>query len=213
MLLILSVARRAGEGERELRSGRWTGWRPTHLLGTRVSGKTLGIVGFGRIGQAVAARAHHGFGMRVIYHSRTPGNAAMERATGATRSDSLESLLSYSDFVSLHTPATPETHHLIDAARLRLMQHRAFLVNTSRGDVVDEEALADALDERIIAGAALDVYETEPVVNARLLNRENVVLLPHLGSATIESRVAMGRRALANIDAFLSNRELPDRVG
>lgn len=211
MLLILSVARRAGEGERELRSGQWAGWRPTHLLGTRVSGKTLGIVGFGRIGRAVAARAHHGFGMRVIYHSRTRADSRTEEITGA-RSESLEALLNQSDFVSLHCPATPETHHLINATRLRAMQRHAFLVNTSRGDVVDEEALADALDARIIAGAALDVYESEPAVNARFLNRDNVVLLPHLGSATMESRVAMGQRAIANIDAFVAQHRLPDRI-
>lgn len=212
MLLILSVARRSGEGERELRSGRWTGWRPTHLLGTRVSGKTLGIVGFGRIGRAVAVRAHLGFGMRVVYHSRTRADDRTAQVTGASKSDSLKALLNQSDFVSLHCPATPETHHLIGADQLRSMPRHAFLVNTSRGDVVDEEALADALDQGIIAGAALDVYESEPLVNARFLNRENVVLLPHLGSATLESRVAMGQRAIANIDAFVEQRPLPDRI-
>ena len=212
LLLILAVARRAGEGERELRSGKWTGWRPTHLLGSRVSGKTLGIVGFGRIGRAVAARAHNGFGMKVIYHSRTRADAATEQATGASQSDSLETLLQQSDFVSLHCPATPETRHLINEPRLRHMQPHAYLVNTSRGDVVDERALVAALDEKRIAGAALDVYDGEPRVNLELLNRENVVLLPHLGSATVESRVAMGRRAIANIDAFVAQRPLPDRI-
>jgi glyoxylate reductase len=212
LLLVLAVARRAGEGERELRDGKWTGWRPTHMLGTRVSGKTLGIIGFGRIGQAVAQRAHHGFGMRVIYHSRRPANAESEKRAGASRSDSLESLLEQSDFVSLHTPATPETHHLMSAERFRSMQRHAFLINTSRGDVVDEEALINALDEKWIAGAALDVYEGEPTINPRLLGRENVVVLPHLGSATVESRVAMGRRALANIEAFITGRDLPNRV-
>src|SRR5688572_44963 len=212
MLLILAVARRAGEGERELRSGKWSGWRPTHLLGTRVSGKTLGIIGFGRIGQAVAARAHHGFGMRVIYHSRTPADSATEQKTGARKSESLEALLRQSDFVSLHCPSTPETHHLINAARLRLMQPHAYLVNTSRGDVVDEQALVAALDEKLIAGAALDVYETEPAINPRLVQREDVVLLPHLGSATMESRVAMGQRTLLNIVAFVAKNALPDRI-
>ena len=212
MLLILAAARRASEGERELRSGNWSGWRPTHLLGTRVSGKTLGIIGFGRIGQAVAARAHHGFGMRVIYHSRTAADSEIEQKTGAKTSESLEALLKQSDFVSLHCPSTPETHHLINAARLRAMQPHAYLVNTSRGDVVDEQALVTALDEKLIAGAALDVYETEPAINPRLLEREDVVLLPHLGSATMESRVAMGRRALANIAAFIANESLPDRI-
>ena len=212
LLLILAVARRAGEGERELRAGKWTGWRPTHLLGSRVSGKTLGIIGFGRIGRAVAARAHDGFGMKVIYHSRTPADSETERATGASRSDSLEGFLKQSDFVSLHCPATPETRHLMNEDRLRQMQPHAYLVNTSRGDVVDERALLAALDEKRIAGAALDVFDGEPRVNPQLLNRENVVLLPHLGSATMESRVAMGRRAIANIDAFVAQQPLPDRI-
>ena len=212
LLLILTVARRAGEGERELRAGQWTGWRPTHLLGSRVSGKTLGIIGFGRIGRAVALRAHNGFGMKILYHSRTPADSATEQTTGASRSDSLESLLQQSDFISLHCPATPETHHLINETRLRHMPPHAFLVNTSRGDVVDERALVAALDDKRIAGAALDVFEGEPRVNPRLLNRENVVLLPHLGSATMESRVAMGRRVIANIDAFVTQRPLPDRI-
>lgn len=212
MLLILAVARRGGEGERELRAGRWTGWRPTHLLGTRVNGKVLGIVGFGRIGQAVASRARHGFGMRVLYHSRHAASEEVERETGAIQSDSLDALLRESDFVSLHVPATPETRHLINADRLKCMQPHAFLVNTSRGDVVDEEALIAALDKGRIAGAALDVFDGEPVVNPRLSGRENVVLLPHLGSATMESRVAMGRRAIDNIDAFVAKRELPDRI-
>ena len=212
MLLILAIARRASEGERELRAGRWTGWRPTHLLGARVTGKTLGIVGFGRIGQAVASRAHHGFGMRVLYHSRHQADAAIEHRTGASSVGSLEALLHEADFVSLHCPATPETRHLINAAALREMQRHAFLVNTSRGDVVDEAALIAALDEGVIAGAALDVHEQEPAVHQSLTARENVVLLPHIGSATVESRVAMGRRAIVNIEAFVANRELPDRI-
>ena len=212
MLLILAVARRANEGERELRAGKWTGWRPTHLLGTRVTGKTLGIVGFGRIGQAVAARAHHGFGMRVLYHSRRRADQDTELRTGAGSSASLEALLHESDFVSLHCPATPETRHLMNTTTLRAMQHHAFLINTARGDVVDQDALITALDEGVIAGAALDVYEGEPHVNQRLIDRDNVVLLPHIGSATVESRVAMGRRAIANIDAFVEHRDLPDRL-
>ena len=211
LLLILAVARRAGEGERELRAGQWTGWRPTHLLGTRMSGKTLGIIGFGRIGKAVAQRAHDGFGMRVIYHTRQR-HSQSESPSDATRSESLEALLHESDFVSLHCPSTPETRHLMNAERFRSMQRHAFLINTSRGDVVDEDALLEALDDQQIAGAALDVYEGEPAINPRLLGRENLVLLPHLGSATVESRVAMGRRAIANIEAFVEQRELPDRI-
>jgi glyoxylate reductase len=213
LLLLLAVARRASEGERELRAGEWTGWRPTHMLGTRVSGKTLGIVGFGRIGQAVAKRAHFGFGMRIVYNSRRRAEPDAERASSASWLDSLDELLGVSDVVSLHCPATPETHHLMNVDRFRRMQPHAFLVNTSRGDVVEEDALLTALDERWIAGAALDVYEGEPSINQRLIGRNDLVLLPHLGSATVESRVAMGRRALANIDAFLTGRELPDRIG
>ena len=212
MLLILAAARRAGEGERELRAAQWTGWRPTHMLGTRVTGKVLGIVGFGRIGQAVASRAHHGFGMRVVYHSRHAANSEIEERTGARNSGSLENLLRESDFVTLHTPSTPETRHLMNGARFRAMQRHAFLVNTSRGDVVDENALIEALDSGTIAGAALDVYDKEPFVRPDLLARDNIVLLPHLGSATMESRVAMGRRVLANIDAFVAGVELPDRI-
>ena len=150
--------------------------------------------------------------MKVIYHSRTRADALTEQATGASQSDSLETLLQQSDFVSLHCPATPETRHLMNDTRLRHMRPHAYLVNTSRGDVVDERALVAALDEKRIAGAALDVYDGEPRVNLELLNRENVVLLPHLGSATVESRVAMGRRAIANIDAFVAQRSLPDRI-
>jgi lactate dehydrogenase-like 2-hydroxyacid dehydrogenase len=212
MLLILAVARRVSEGERELRAGKWTGWRPTHLLGTRVTGKTLGIVGFGRIGQAVATRAHHGFGMRVRYHSRRRADQVTERTTGATNAESLEALLHESDFVSLHCPATPETRHLMNSKTLGAMQRHAFLVNTARGDVIDETALITALDNGVIAGAALDVYEGEPRVSKELVSRDDVVLLPHIGSATEESRVAMGRRAIANIDAFVLHRDLPDRL-
>jgi glyoxylate reductase len=212
MLMILAVARRLSEGERELRAGEWTGWRPTHMLGSRVAGKTLGIVGFGRIGQAVASRARHGFGMRVIYHSRHRAEPHVESATGATPAQSLEELLRESDFVSLHTPSTPETRHLMDDHRLSLMGKHAFLVNTSRGDVIDEGALIRALDSRSIAGAALDVFDGEPHIRPELLDRDNVVLVPHLGSATVESRVAMGRRALVNIESFLAGKEPPDRI-
>jgi glyoxylate reductase len=150
--------------------------------------------------------------MHVLYHSRRAADADTERRTEATQTESLDTLLRNSDFVSLHTPATPETRHLMNGHRLRSMQRHAFLVNTSRGDVVDEEALIAALDEHAIAGAALDVHEREPWVDPRLLGRDNVVLLPHLGSATVESRVAMGRRAIANIDAFVAGNELPDRI-
>jgi len=212
MLLMLAVARRASEGARELRAGAWTGWRPTHLLGTRVSGKRLGVVGFGRIGQAVALRAHLGFGMQVSYHSRRRVTEDTERASDARYCGTLEELLEEADFVSLHCPATPETRHLIGGPQLARMRPGSFLINTSRGDVVDESALVEVLGRHGIAGAGLDVFEDEPAVHAGLLSLPNVVLLPHLGSATMESRVAMGRRALANIEAFLAGEALPDQV-
>jgi lactate dehydrogenase-like 2-hydroxyacid dehydrogenase len=210
--LILAVARRMGEGERQLRSGGWAGWRPTHMLGTRATGKTLGIVGMGRIGRAVAARARHGFGMRILYHQPRPVDAADLAGLDAARCETLDELLAASDFVSLHCPATPATRHLIDAVRLRRMRRGAFLINTARGDVVDEAALVDALESGVIAGAGLDVYEAEPSVPSPLPAFENVVLLPHLGSATVESRNAMGHRAVDNLVAFFAGREPPDRV-
>lgn len=208
MLLILAVARRVFEGDRELRARQWTSWRPTHMLGTRVTGKTLGIVGFGRIGRAVAARASKGFWMRVLYHSR---RQAFDEG-GAEWRESLEALLRECDFVSLHAPATPETHHMINASMIRSMRPSAYLINTARGDLVDEAALVDALKSGRLAGAALDVYEGEPAVNPALLALPNVVTLPHLGSATVESRVAMGERVLANIAAFVAGDEPPDRA-
>lgn len=212
MLLILAAARRAREGERELRSATWTGWRPTHLLGTRVTGATLGIVGFGRIGQAVARRASAGFGMRVLYHSRRQAAPDAETRCGATFVPVLESLLSQCDIVSLHCPATLATHHLIGAAQLAVMRPAAYLVNTSRGDVVDELALVTALEEGRIAGAGLDVYEHEPDVPEPLRSLPNVYALPHLGSATTASRVAMGECAVRNITAFVRGEAPPDRV-
>lgn len=212
MLLILAAARRAREGDQELRTGEWSGWRPTHLLGMRVSGATLGIVGFGRIGQAVARRASLGFGMRVLYHSRRRADAEIERSCGATYVASLDALLPSCDVVSLHCPATPDTHHLIGEAELRLMRRSAFLVNTARGDVVDELALIVALEEGTIAGAGLDVFEREPTVPEPLRTLPNVFALPHLGSATEASRVAMGECALRNIVAFLRGEAPPNRV-
>jgi lactate dehydrogenase-like 2-hydroxyacid dehydrogenase len=212
VMLMLMVARRAGEGERLLRSGAWTDWRPTHLLGTKVSGKTLGLVGMGRIGRAVAHRAHQGFGMRVIFYDPNPPPPEVVRELGAEPKATLEALLREADFVSLHSPATAETHHLINAERLALMKPTAFLINTARGDLVDEAALAVALAEHRISGAALDVYEREPRVTPALVALENVVLLPHLGSATEETRVAMGLRALENLTAFFAGRAPRDRV-
>jgi lactate dehydrogenase-like 2-hydroxyacid dehydrogenase len=210
--LLLMVSRRAGEGERQVRAGAWTGWRPTHLLGTQVSGKVLGLVGMGRIARAVAKRAHHGFGMRVIFHDPFPPTTAEAAALGAEPRSSLEELLEESDFVSLHCPAMPETRHLMNGERLARMRRSAFLVNTARGDVVDEAALVHALKKGTIAGAGLDVYEQEPRINPDLSSMENVVLLPHLGSATRETRIAMGMRALENLRLFFSGAPLRDRV-
>jgi lactate dehydrogenase-like 2-hydroxyacid dehydrogenase len=212
LTLMLMVARRTGEGERHVRQGAWTGWRPTHMLGTRLGGKTLGLVGMGRIARAVSRRAHHGLGMRVVFYDPYPPSADEAAALGAEPRDSLEALLEEADVVSLHCPATPETRHLIDARRLARMKRTAFLVNTARGDVVDEAALTEALRSGSIAGAALDVYEREPEVTPALLSMENVVLLPHLGSATRETREAMGRRALENLDRFFSGAPLRDPV-
>jgi lactate dehydrogenase-like 2-hydroxyacid dehydrogenase len=212
VMLMLMVARRAGEGERLVRSGAWTEWRPTHLLGTKVSGKTLGLVGMGRIGRAVAHRAHHGFGMRVIFYDPNPPPPEVVRELGAERQATLEALLREADFVSLHSPASAETHHLLNAERLALMKPTAFLINTARGDIVDEAALAVALAAHRIRGAALDVYEREPRVPPALLAMDNVVLLPHLGSATEETRIAMGLRALENLTAFFAGRAPRDRV-
>ncbi len=212
MLLMLAVARRAWEGNAELRRGAWTGWRPTHLLGRRVSGKTLGIVGFGRIGQAVARRACNGFGMNVLYTSRTRASPEAEHSSAARYVPELRELLSQSDFVSLHCPATAETRHLIGPSEFDAMQPGAFLINTARGDVVDEAALIAALEGGKFGGAALDVYDGEPRVHASLLQFPQVVTLPHLGSATIESREAMGWSAVRNIEAFLRKEPLPDRV-
>jgi lactate dehydrogenase-like 2-hydroxyacid dehydrogenase len=212
MTLLLMVARRAGEGERHVRARAWTGWRPTHMLGTQVTGKTLGLVGMGRIARAVARRAHHGFGMKVIFHDPYPPSPQEAAALGAEPVGSLDELFAQADFVSLHCPATPDTRHLVNTARLTQMKRRAFLINTARGDVVDEAALVQALRAGTIAGAGLDVFEREPVVTEDLLTMENVVLLPHLGSATRETRIAMGMRALENLRLYFAGEPLRDRV-
>jgi lactate dehydrogenase-like 2-hydroxyacid dehydrogenase len=211
MTLLLMAARRAGEGERELRSGRWTGWRPTHMMGTEVSGKTLGVLGMGRIGAAVAQRAHFGFGMPVVYYD-TAATLAEHGVPGAKRLDSIEEVLDAADFVSLHMPGGGGNHHVIDAERLARMKPTAVLVNSARGDLVDQAALVTAVREGTIAGAGLDVYENEPDVPRELRELENVVLLPHLGSATLETRTAMGQLVLDNLEAFLDGREPPCTV-
>ncbi len=212
MTLLLSVARRAGEGERHVRDGGWEGWRPTHMMGAKVTGKTLGLIGMGRIARAMAQRAHHGFDMKIVFTDPFPPPREVVDALSATACDSIEELLEQSDFVSLHCPGGAETHHLIDAPRLAKMKSTAFLVNSARGDVVDPQALIDALRAGSIAGAALDVFEGEPKVPDELIEMENVVLLPHLGSATHETRVAMGLRAIENLTAFFDGEPPRDRV-
>ena len=212
ILLMLMATRRAGEGERELRSGRWTGWRPTHMMGLGLQGKTMGLIGYGRIAQATAQRAHLGFGMRIVYNSRRRVEQSIEAQCSARFIDTVEELVATSDVISLHCPGGAQTHHLINAERLRLMKPTAVLVNTARGTVVDEAALAQALTAGTIAAAGLDVYEREPVVNPGLLALENVVLLPHLGSATLETRTAMGLRVAENLEAFFDGKPLRDPV-
>ena len=211
MTLLLLVARRAGEGERHVRAGAWTGWRPTHMLGHKVSGKVLGLVGFGRIARAVARRAHFGFGMSVLFHDPYPPQP-QDMDFPAVSCASIEEVLQRADIVSLHCPGGAATHHLLNAERLAQMQPHALLINTARGDVIDEAALVKALRAGQLAGAGLDVYEHEPRLQPDLAAMENVVLLPHLGSATTETRVAMGLRAAANLRAFFSGDKPPDRV-
>ncbi len=215
LALVLMTLRRLGEGERHLRSGAWSGWRPTHLLGHSPRGRTLGIIGYGRIGRAMARRATSALGMRVQWWApREPviDDPASAGPADAVRAVSLDTLLATSDVVSLHCPSTPETVHLMNAERLRLMPPHAVLINTARGNIVDEHALVEALREEVIAGAGLDVYEFEPTVLPDLRDFENVVLLPHLGSATVETRTAMGERALRNLAAALAGDDPPDRV-
>jgi lactate dehydrogenase-like 2-hydroxyacid dehydrogenase len=212
LTLLLMAARRAGEGERELRAGEWIGWRPTHLLGHELKGRTLGLVGFGRIGQATAQRAHHGFGMKIAYYARREADAEVAQPLGAVWYPALKELLATSDFVSLHVPGGAETRHLIGAEAFATMQPHAILINTARGDVVDEQALVAALHAGQIAGAALDVYQGEPNVSADLVAAPNTVLLPHLGSATNETRNAMGFKVVENLAAWFAGETPPNRI-
>ena len=212
MTLLLMVARRAGDGERELRSGGWSGWRPTHMVGRKVSGKTLGIVGFGRIGQEMARRAHFGFGMKILVQNRSQVDASILAQTNATQVDSLDALLPECDFVSLHCPGGAANRHLINADRLALMKPTAYLINTARGEIVDEHALIQALSFETIGGAALDVFDGEPRIAPALLDCDNLVMLPHLGSASLETREAMGERVLANLEDFFAGQTPRDRV-
>jgi len=211
MALILSVPRRLAEGERLVRSGDWQGWAPTGMLGHRVNGKRLGIIGMGRIGSAVARRAK-GFGMSIHYHNRRRVHPSLEEELEATYWESLDQMLSRMDIISINCPHTPATFHLLSARRLKLLREEAYIVNTSRGEVVDENALTRALEAGEIAGAGLDVFEKEPAINPKLLRLDNVVLLPHMGSATIEGRLAMGEKVIISIKTFVDGHTPPDRV-
>ena len=211
LALILSVPRRLNEGEKLVRSGAWNGWRPSGMLGHRVGGKTLGIIGFGRIGEAVARRAR-AFGLNILYNKRRRLPPMLEEELGVTYEPDLDRLVARSDIVSLHAPLTEETRGLIDAGRLSAMKPNAYLINTSRGELVDENALIEALETGRIGGAGLDVYTHEPAVDGRLLALDNVVLLPHLGSATFEGREASGERVIANIRIWADGHRPPDQV-
>ena len=212
LMLMLMTSRRAGEGERQLRGNGWKGWGTTHLMGQSLQGKTLGLIGFGRIGQATAHRAHAALGMKIAYHNRRRVDAEIEGPLGATYVDTVDELIRSVDVLSLHCPGGAQTRHLINAARLKSMKPTAILINTARGSVVDEGDLAQALRDGVIAAAGLDVYEAEPKVHPDLLGLENAVLLPHLGSATIETRVKMGLRVCANIDRFFAGEPLIDPI-
>jgi glyoxylate reductase len=209
LLLILAAARRAYEGERLVRENNWVGWKPEFMLGTEVTGKRLGILGMGRIGEAVAKRAR-GFDMTIHYNKRQRLPAEQEQ--GAIFHETPEDMLPYCDFLSIHCPATPETHHLINAERLAMMPDGAIVVNTARGTIVDDEALIDSLKSGKIAAAGLDVFEGEPNINPRYRDLPNTFLLPHIGSATIETRNAMGFKCLDNLDAYFKGNEPPDRL-
>ncbi len=210
--LLLSIARRAGEGERHVRSKQWTGWRPTHMMGTSVTGKTLGLIGMGRIARAVASRAAHGFAMKIIFHDPFPPLEQDIAGLNARQCSSPQEVFAQADFVSLHCPGGVETYHLIGVEAFAAMKPGAFLINSARGDVVDEAALVDALRSGQIAGAGLDVFEREPQVTEALLGMENVVLLPHLGSATRETRYAMGMRVIENVQAFFNGEPPRDKL-
>ncbi len=211
MALIIAVPRRLAEGEKLIRSGQWKGWSPSGMLGHRIGGKTLGIIGMGRIGQAIALRAAP-FGLAVQYHNRHRLPDSVEKATRATWVETIDELLSTSDFVSINCPLTDETRGMIDARRIALLKPEAYLINTSRAEVCDEEALIEALQAERIGGAGLDVYAHEPAVNPRLLDMSNVVLKPHMGSATFEGREATGDKVIANIRTWVDGHRPRDQV-
>ena len=211
MALILAVPRRLAEGERIIRSGEWQGWSPTWMLGHRIGGKRLGILGMGRVGSAVARRAR-GFGLSIHYHNRHQLPEVAERELEATYWESLDQMLAHMDIISINCPHTPATYHLLSARRLKLMRREAYIVNTARGEVVDENALTRMLERGELAGAGLDVFEHEPAINPKLLKLDNVVLLPHMASATLEGRIDMGEKVLVNIKTFVDGHSPPDRV-
>jgi glyoxylate reductase len=211
MALILAVPRRLVEGVKEIESDNFTGWSPNWMLGHRVQGKRLGIVGMGRIGQAVARRAK-AFGLQIHYHNRKPVHTNIERELEATYWESLDQMLARMDIVSINCPHTPATYHLLSARRLKLMKPSAYIVNTARGEVIDENTLARMLEAGQLSGAGLDVFEHEPAVNPKLKKLKNVVLLPHMGSATIEGRIDMGEKVIINIKTFADGHKPPDRV-
>lgn len=211
MMLILSVPRRLGEGSRLVRDGAWTGWAPTQLLGRSIGGKRLAIIGMGRIGQAVAHRAR-AFGMEVTYHNRRPLPGAIENMLGARYEADLDKLLAEADIITLHCPASAETHRLLDARRIALLKPEAYIINTARGDLIDEDALIVALEQGKLGGAGLDVYAREPAVDSRLIALPNVITLPHLGSATVEGRSLAGEKVIANIRFWVDGHRPPDQV-
>lgn len=211
MEMIIGIPRRVREGVAMVRRGEWTGWTPTALLGRKLAGKVLGIVGMGRIGQAVAHRAR-AFGLEIAYHNRKPLPEAIERMLGARHVADLDTLVAEADILTLHCPATPETHHLMDARRFALMQPGACLINTARGELIDQEAMIAALASGHLSGAGLDVYPDEPNVDPRLLDLPNVMTLPHIGSATREGREASGEKVIANIRFWADGHRPPDQV-
>jgi glyoxylate reductase len=211
MALVLMTPRRMGEGERLVRAKEWTGWTPTFMMGHRINGKRLGIIGMGRIGTAVAERAR-GFGLAVHYHNRHRVNEELESKLEVTYWESLDQMLAHMDIVIVTCPSTPATYHLLSERRLKLMQPHSYIVNTSRGNIIDETALVALLEQGAIAGAGLDVFENEPTIHPKLYGMENVVILPHLGSSTIEGRVAMGERVIVNAKTFIDGHKPPNRV-
>jgi len=211
MALILSAPRRLSDGEKLMRSGQWEGWKPSGMLGHCIGGKKLGIIGMGRIGQAVARRAS-GFGLSIVYHNRRQLPPAVEESLRASFVADLDELVRECDIISLHCPHTAETHEMINAERIGMMKPSTYLINTARGDLVNEDALIDALQNERIGGAGLDVYQNEPAIDPRFLTLKNTVLLPHMGSATFEGREASGERVITNIRVWADGHRPPDQV-